>query len=492
MKLLLSALCIVFAVSQVRLVAQPQTPGGAAVLIGTSDEYGVRVADRPAIVIDTDKVVVPSLYLWGATEIRLTHGETALQVKRISEVQGQYVSIITFKPPVPPNEVQTIATTFKRGAWLRRDGTIPAAKGDARVRVLHLKRHPAAITYAVTLDAAAAAGSAFYDTDGALVGILAVSASWGPSYSESMSLCPGQDLAAHVAWLNEHELGEGEFSPTSWRESSSPSLSEFSRLFLGTDASADALERIAARWNEEDPDWSKSLTQELYFMLMSVARNHKVAHLLRQMVQDPPEFWESGSDRFRLAKAIVLINNGSIAEGGAELRALADEGGPTKFIACLLMADLLSLRGHSAETQYKYLEKAKTEYAYDPLLYEIATRTYAKHFDTMQDEYSNPDTLQDLYHEVSEKRQRLDWSVSASLTPATQLLEWELYEQAAEFARTGVERWPDDVDCREALVRALVGMDDIESARGHLIELRRRDPERATKLVESIPSLGDR
>ncbi|MCH9022971.1 MAG: penicillin-binding protein 2, partial [Planctomycetes bacterium] len=54
---------------------------------------------------------------------------------------------------------------------------------------------------------------------------------------------------------------------------------------------------------------------------------------------------ESGAGRFQLAKAVVLLNQGSIAEGRAELQSIIDDGGPAKFIACVLMADLLSYRG---------------------------------------------------------------------------------------------------------------------------------------------------
>jgi hypothetical protein len=164
------------------------------------------------------------------------------------------------------------------------------------------------------------------------------------------------------------------------------------------------------------------------------------------------------------------------------LREIIDGGGIVMPVACLALADHLSRQGSpSARAEaLACLELALGEYQVDPRPLELTALLYA-----------GPDGDAEAYVEASQLRQALDFTPSASLDPAERLLAQEMYEEAAGFARIGIERWPDDLGCREALIKALAGLGDAAAAREHLAELRQRDAARAEELLESLPSLRD-
>lgn len=473
-------LCLVLwmtlATLHVGLAAQHPLDGKADVVLKTWDRSGELIGQCVAVLIDTDKVAVPSLYLYGAADIRLTHGTSALEPKAFYELQGQYVSILCFDPPVSPDIVPPVATA-ELGSWLRYCDGIPNAGEGGKARLLYLHRQAVVSNYAVTFDSAVAPGATYYDSDGGLVGILSVSPSVDPLHPDVLTLCPARDLVAYMHWIDDHERGESESLKT-LPGSHNVRAADLSRYFLQREATADALSRLTARWGAEDPDWWKGLPQELFFILLTVAMKYELAELQASLIQDPPELAGSGADRLRLAKAAMLAQRGALSEAEAELEPLIEAGSPVKPVACIIMAQIMSQSGRTREVM-RYLRESAAEFHVDPFAWELAARVYA-------DRDAVPD-----YIAVSEMRQRLDWSVSASLSPAVQLIKWEQYEKASEFARTGVERWPENANCLDALVWALVGMGNMESAREHLHELERIDPGRASKLVESVPALRD-
>lgn len=466
---------------------QPTHEGMPRVRVTTSDELGVRVEDRAALAVDIDKVVVPSLYLWGASEVSLTFAGEPRRVRTVIEAPGLHVCMILFEPPIPQEAVPEMTASLDLqdlGTFLtHRSGDLPVGGSEA-VRVIWFQRSLACVTMDVTHTDGATVGSEFFTSDGRVAGLFAYPAMFQVGQGNTMQLCPAFTLRDYVALIEDDDPPQAiTFSLPDGRspgDQRAPVVAELTRLLLSAEASIDDVARAAAAWTLNDADWTTRLPHELYFGLVTIAMKHQLGELQAQLLRNPPELSKGDAERRGIAAAVFLVRRGQVANGISLLESIVEEEGAVMPVACIILAEIhRQMEGDASQaTAMGYLRLAIEEYKVDPRAYELCAHICAASRDT------------EGYIEFSRVWQQTDYSVASSLEPAEQLLAWGKYEEAVEFATTGVERWPDDLDSREALIAALVKRGDAGSARQHFDELRRLSPERATSLLSSDPSLG--
>ncbi|MEZ6233925.1 MAG: hypothetical protein R3B68_07025 [Phycisphaerales bacterium] len=448
------------------------------VLITVHDHEGVRIDEQPAVLIAPDMVVVPSMSVWGATDISLSFGGEPRAIEHVYEARGVNVQAIVFSPPVPVELVPALPESLDPrdlGDYLSSRAQDPQDDSAERPRLLHSARNAAGVRLVTTHAGDYPAGTAFFHSDGRLAGILSESADLSFGLGDRMSLIPGVVLRMMLDYKENPDRQDiTALGPVIVDRPAH--VAQLSRLWLSGAMTESSLSAFVARWNAIDPDWTAALPEEFFFQLATQAIHWRLEPLLLQVLESHPELDESGTDRLALVRATHQLRFVSTRGGLQQLSRIAEAGSDASPVAATFLSSVLIQMGASGDAM-RYLRIAINAYRSDPRPFMLAADAHA--------------ALENipLFTDVARVWQYLDYSPESSFSPSRQLLAWGETEAAAEFARTGVERWPEDMDCREALIRALVALDDLPAARENLQVIRDHDAARADRLLEQLPRL---